>query len=221
MNKNNYKAIADYCTEHNIKFAVIPNEMELDPATELNGFNLIDTETFEIPCCFDVERGLIVCLDTPKDMTPDDTGESYDKYYSQLTDLRQISRPQYIAVDGSYIKMMCWCDWSDEISPKDEFITACNEAIEKALKDAYTIKIEEDEISPLPKSMLDFRVYVGDVTLSMFEATLKGIKEMYNFVKNITDFDCELYINYYDHAETADHGIRNENVKGMVYLTAY
>lgn len=209
MNKNDYKAIADYCTKHNIKFAVIPNEMELDPATELNGFNLIDTETFEIPCCFEVERGLIVCLDTPKDMTPNDTGESYDKYYSQLTDLRLISRPQYIAVDGSYIKLMCWCDWTDDSSPLQKFCDKCQEAI---------LKTVDDET---PAAMLDFRVYIGDVTLSIFEATLKGIKEMYNFVKDITDFDCELYINYYDHAETADHGIRNENVKGMTYLAAY
>lgn len=221
MNKNDYKAIADYCTKHSIKFAVIPSEMELDPATELNGFGLIDTETFEIPCCFEVERGLIVCLDTPKDMTPGDTGESYDKYYNQLTDLRLVSRPQYIAVDGSYIKLMCWCDWAGETSSKDEFITACNEAIEKALKDAYSVKIEEGEISPLPKSMLDFRVHIGDVNLMEFGCTDKELDEMYDLIKDITDFDCELYINYYDHAETADHGIRNENVKGMTYLTAY
>lgn len=207
--KNDYKSIADYCTKHSIKFAVIPDEMELDPATELNGFNLIDTRTFEIPCCFDVERGLIVCLDTPKDMTPNDTGESYDKYYNQLTDLRLISRPQYIAVDGSYVKLMCWCDWADYNSPLQKFYDKCQEAILKTV----------DDETPAP--MLDFRVYVGDVTLSIFETTLKGIKEMYNFVKNITDFDCELYINHYDHAETANHGIRNENVKGMTYLTAY
>ena len=130
MTKNNYKAIADFCKENNIKFAVITDESEICPTIDLNGFDFIDTETFEIPASFNVDRCLTVCLDTPNMMTPEDTAESYDKYYNIVTKLRELSRPQYIAVDGSYIKLMCWCDWSGEEDPKRDFLEACKNALE-------------------------------------------------------------------------------------------
>lgn len=211
MTKNNYKAIADFCKENNIKFAVITDESEICPTIDLNGFDFIDTETFEIPTSFNVDRCLTVCLDTPNMMTPEDTAESYDKYYNIVTKLRELSRPQYIAVDGSYIKLMCWCDWSGEEDPKREFLEACKDALE-LIKD-------NEQYTGCP---IDFRLFIDkDVTPFIFSCS--EIDKMWDFVKNIVDWDIEIYANFPDAnmAETTDHGVRYENVCGMRYLTAY
>lgn len=206
MKKNNYSAIIDYCNANKLKFCVA-NDMEIDPAMDFNDLPFIDTETFEIPCCFMVEKAVIVNIPTPNEMTPEDTGESYGKYQYFVHGLTAISRPQYIAPDGFYIKLMCWCDWIGEDNKEDDdiqrqdlvFINACREAIEKVRKEHW-----------YAGNLLDFRVTIegdDDPTLEIFG--IDNLKEMYNYIKGKGHFDCEIYCTSADkqYAFTTDHGV--------------
>ena len=211
MNKSViYEKVIEYAKANNIKFAFVKDN-EIDPAMDLNGYNFLDTNTFEIPCAFAVDRAVILCIDTPADMTPEDTGKSYLNYWDVINDLNKIGKPQYIALDGAYVKLMCWCDWVDEEDPKRDFLEACKNALE-LIKD-------NEQYTGCP---IDFRLFIDkDVTPFIFSCS--EIDKMWDFVKNLVDWDIEIYANFPDAnmAETTDHGVRCENVCGMRYLTAY
>lgn len=213
MSKNNYKTIAEFAKSNGIKFCYVDQQTEICPTIDFS-MEFIDTDTFEMPCSFMVDRAIVLNIPLPSEMTPDDTGESYDLYWNRITKLREMARPQYIASDGAYIKLMMWCDWSGEVDPKKEFVDTCLEAIKKTITPF-------DDVHPITRNMLDFRVNVGDVNLEIFEASREGIERMYDFIKDVMDFDCELYVNYCDHAETADHGVRFEKIGKMKFLCAY
>lgn len=211
MNKNNvYEQVIEYAKAKNIKFIIVKDD-EIDPAFDLNGYNFLDTDILEIPCTFAVDKALILCVDTPMDMTPEDTGKSYDKYWNTICDLKKIQKPQYVALDGAYIKLMCWCDWMGEEDPKRDFIEAC--------KDAVELVMGETKYAGCP---IDFRLFLSkDVTPFIF--SYKEIDTMWDFVKNLVDWDIEIYANFPDAnmAETTDHGIESHKNNGLRIIKAY
>lgn len=211
MNKNNiYEKIIDYAQANHIKFTVVKDD-EIDPAMDLNGYNFLDTDLLEIPCTFAVDKAIILCIDTPMDMTPEDTGESYHKYWDTICDLKKIQKPQYVALDGAYIKLMCWCDWMGEEDPKRDFFEAC--------KDATELVMGETKYAECP---IDFRLFISeDVTPFIF--SYKEIDTMWEYVKNLVDWDIEIYANIpnANMAETTDHGIESHKNSELRIIKAY
>ena len=214
MKSNDYKSIIDYANKNNIRFAAINEFKEIDACFEFNNMPLIDTETFEIPCCFAVDRALVLCIPTPHDMTPEDTGKSYQTYYDYVDQLRQICRPQYIALDGAYVKIMMWCDWSESNTLFGDFAEHCQEAIENVRK--------------CITDPLDFRVPCkADPTPDIYDASeLDDIATMYydhySGVEGLDcELDCELYMNCGGSAYTTDHGVRTTMYNGMVLIESY
>ena len=218
MSKNiNYSAIFDFANANKLNFCVV-NDDEIDSAMQFNGLSFIDTETFEIPCSFMVEKAVIVNIPTPNEMTPEDTGESYGKYKDFVDGLTAISRPQYIAPDGCYIKLMCWCKWADtgvigddEVedtktdTPNPAFFKACKDAVEKVKSEHW-----------YDGNLLDFRVWIegadnpnpeDDPTPEIF--SINEIEKMYDYIKDKSNFDCEIYVTESNHlyAFTSDHGV--------------
>ena len=211
MNKSViYEKVIEYAKANNIKFAFVKDN-EIDPAMDLNGYNFLDTNTFEIPCTFAVDRAVILCINTPVDMTPEDTGKSYLNYWDVINDLNKIGKPQYIALDGAYVKLMCWCDWVGEEDPKRDFLEACKDAVELAKGNKkYT------------DCPFDFRLFIDkDVTPFIFSCS--EINEMWNFVKNLVDWDIEIYANFPDAnmSETTDHGIESHKNTELLIIKAY
>jgi hypothetical protein len=211
MNKSAiYEKVIEYAKANNIKFAFVKND-EIDPAMDLNGYNFLDTDTFEIPCTFAVDRAVILCINTPVDMTPEDTGESYLNYWDVINDLNKIGKPQYIALDGAYVKLMCWCDWIGEEYPKHDFFEACKDALE-LIKD-------NEEYTGCP---VDFRLFIDkDVTPFIFNCS--EIDKMWDFVKNLVDWDIEIYANFPDAnmSESTYHGIESHKNSGLRIIKAY
>lgn len=206
MKSKNYKALIDYAKKNNIKFAVVNGFDEIDSSFDFDGLSLIDTETFEIPCCFGVDRALIMCIDTPADMTPDDTGKSFYDYSNTVNELREICRPQYIAPQGCYIKLMCWCDWVESPDIKDEFIECCNEAINSVLGNLNTV--------------IDFRVWNGnDPTPDIYSQN--EIHQMFEDMSNRESFDAEIYANIDGSAYTTGHGIKGDIYHGLKLVSSY
>lgn len=211
MNKNViYEKVIEYAKANNIKFVVVKND-EIDPAMDLNGYNFLDTDLLEIPCTFAVDKAIILCIDTPVDMTPEDTGKSYQKYWDTICELKNIQKPKYVALDGAYIKLMCWCDWAGEEDPKWDFLEACKDALE-LIKD-------NEQYTGCP---IDFRLFLDkDVTPFIFSA--KEIDKMWDFVKNLVDWDIEIYANFPDAnmAENTDHGIESHKNSELRIIKAY
>jgi len=209
MKSKDYKSIIDYAKKENLRFAVINNFKEIDTPFEFNGLFAIDTETFEIPCCFAVERALVVCILTPNDMTPEDTGKSYNVYDNHIHGLRSICRPQYIVPDegGAYIKLMIWCDWSESGGIEADFDECCKEAIENVRK--------------CITNPLDFRVPCkADPTPDIYSTD--EISKMYNeHYNSVEGLDCELYMNCGDSAYTTDHGVKTTMYEGMALIESY
>lgn len=204
-----YKAVIDYAKANGLEYAYTDSNMEIDPSFDFNGFDFIDTETFEIPCSFEVEDAVIVCLMTPNEMTPEDTGKSYDRYYNILTGLNNIAKPQYIAPDGCYVKMMCWCNHADSGKVGEDgettFKNACVEAIKKAVNEKWFNPIE---------NILDFRFWDdGDPIPVIVSINPVDIDAMWETIKDREVFDCELYVNTVDenYSYPSDHGVRKEN----------
>ncbi len=209
MKSKDYKSIIDYAKKENLRFAVINDFKEIDTPFEFNGLFAIDTETFEIPCCFAVERALVVCILTPNDMTPEDTGKSYNVYDNHIHGLRSICRPQYIVPDegGAYIKLMIWCDWSESGGIEADFDECCKEAIENVRK--------------CITNPLDFRVPCkADPTPDIYSTD--EISKMYNeHYNSVEGLDCELYMNCGDSAYTTDHGVKTTMYEGMALIESY
>lgn len=208
MNKNViYEKVIEYAKANNIKFVVVKND-EIDPAMDLNGYNFLDTDLLEIPCTFAVDKAIILCIDTPVDMTPEDTGKSYQKYWDTICELKNIQKPQYVALDGAYIKLMCWCDWAGEEDCKRDFTEACYAALM--------------QVDTHIGCTLDFRLFVDkDVTPFIF--SVNEILDMWEFVKNIVDWDIEIYANIAvnNTAVTTDHGVESHNNSGLRIIKAY
>lgn len=208
MKSVNYKALIEFAKKNNINYAVINEYKEIDSVFEFNGLPMIDTETFEIPCCFAVERALIMCIQTPVDMTPEDTGESYMEYANTINHLNSICRPQYIAPEGCYIKLMCWCDWSDSDAVENDFISSC-----------YSV-INSSFIKDIKNAVADFRVSKpNDVTPGIYATS--ELETMYNDVCKRDDFDCELYLNIEGSAFTTNHGVRSVTYGNMKLIETY
>ena len=203
MKSKDYKSVIDYAKKRGLRFAAINEFKEIDANFEFNGLSAIDTETFEIPCCFAVDRALVVCLLTPHDMTPEDTGKSYQTYYDDVCSLREICRPQYIVPDGAYIKLMIWCDW-DEIV---DFIDCCNEAVENVKK--------------CVTNPLDFRVRAFDDDPTPDIYSTSEITEMYDEQGLECGLDYELYMNIEGSAYPTDHGVRTYMYEGMMLIESY
>lgn len=210
-----YKAIIDYAKANGLKYAYTDSNMEIDPSFDFNGFDFIDTETFEIPCSFEVDNAVIVCLMTPNELTPEDTGESYDRYYNILTGLNKIAKPQYIAPDGCYVKMMCWCNHADSGKVGEDdgttFKNACIEAIKNTVNEKWFSPIE---------NILDFRFWEeGDPTPVIVSINPVDIEAMWETIKGRETFDCELYVNTVDenYSYPSGHGVRKENGKIKAY----
>lgn len=195
MPKNNYGSIANYCKKRDIKFAVVSTPTEICPATDFNGFDLVDTETFEIPKCFKVNRALFVCLDTPAD----------DRNYFEIQALRQISRPQYISTEDGYVKLMCWCDWDAFAEdPKSDFVEFCLEAVKSAVGEDHS-------------GNLKFKVDIGGVPILTDKASAESIAYIYDWIKCLTDYDCKLY----DGDKFTGHGVRCVKIADMYTLERY
>jgi hypothetical protein len=211
MNKSIiYEKVIEYAKANNIKFAFV-KDYEICPDRDLNGFCLLDTDTLEIPCAFAVDKAVILCIDTPTDMTPDDTGKSYGKYWDVITDLTRKGKPQYVALDGAYIKLMCWCDWMGEEDPKRDFFEAC--------KDALELVMENEQYTGCP---IDFRLFIDkDVTPFIF--SYSEIDKMWDFIKNLVDWDIEIYANFPDAnmSESTDHGIESHKNTELLIIKAY
>ena len=214
MNSKDYKSIIDYAKKRGLRFAAINDFKEIDTTFEFNGLSAIDTETFEIPCCFAVERALVVCILTPNDMTPEDTGKSYHVYYDDICGLRDICRPQYIVPDegGAYIKLMIWCDWSESGGIEADFSECCKEAIEnvrKCITNPLDFRVRAFNDDPTPD------IYSTDEISEMYN-------EHYNSVEGLDcELDCELYMNCGDSAYTTDHGVKTTMYEGMVLIESY
>lgn len=104
--------IKEYASKHGLDHADIVDS-EVTPVTDFNGLDFIDTENFEIPSSFEVDRAVVVNIKTPDEINPEDTGgDAYEQYRASVCELTQTARPQYIAVNGSYVKLMCWCQWT-------------------------------------------------------------------------------------------------------------
>lgn len=212
MNKSViYEKVIEFAKANNIKYAVTTND-EMCPEMDLNGYCFLDTESLEIPCSFSVDKAIVLCINTPKDMTPEDTGKSYDNYWNVITKLNKIQKPQYVALDGAYIKLMCWCDWDGEEDPKRDFFEACEEAI-KEIK-------SEDWYHGEP---LDFRLTIEGCSTFGLTFTTNEIGNMWECVKNLVDWDCEIYVNYSDinTAETTDHGVESHKNTELRIIKAY
>lgn len=211
MNKNViYENVIEYAKANNIKFAFVKNN-EICPDSDLNGFCLLDTDTFEIPCAFSVDKAVILCIDTPVDMTPEDTGKSYNKYWDVIANLNRIGKPQYVALDGAYVKLMCWCDWDGEEKPKRDFLEACKDAVEMVAGDKNYCDCP-----------IDFRLFIdNDVTPFIFSEN--EIDKMWEYVKNLVDWDIEIYANIPEAnmAETTDHGIESHKNSELRIIKAY
>jgi hypothetical protein len=211
MNKNNvYEQVIEFAKANNLKYAVTTND-EMCPEMDLNGYCFIDTESLEIPCSFNVDKALVLCINTPMDMTPDDTGKSYDRYWNTICGLKKIQKPQYVALDGAYIKLMCWCDWMGEEDPKRDFFEAC--------KDALELVMENEQYTGCP---IDFRLFIDkDVTPFIFLP--KEIDIMWEYVKNLVDWDIEIYANFPETnmAETTDHGVESHMNSELLIIKAY
>lgn len=207
MNKSViYEKVIEYAKANNIKFAVVKND-EIDPAMDLNGYNFLDTDILEIPCTFAVDKAIILCIDTPADMTPEDTGKSYNKYWNTICDLKKIQKPQYIALDGAYIKLMCWCDWMGEEDPKRDFVEACKDALEPIQYTGYYI---------------NFHLFIDkDVTPFIFSEN--EIDKMWDFVKNLVDWDIVIYANFPDAnmSKSTDHGVESHKNTELLIIRAY
>jgi len=213
MNKSViYEKVIDFAKANNIKYAVTTND-EMCPEMDLNGYCFLDTDTLEIPCSFSVDRALVLCINTPMDMTPEDTGKSYDKYWNTIWNLNKIQKPQYVALDGAYIKLMCWCDWSGEENNKRDFIGAC--------KDAF--KLTKD-IEDNTDWSIDFRLFIDkDVTPFIFRYS--EIDKMWDFVKNLVDWDIKIYTNVPDYtawkAVATGHGVESHKNTELRIIKAY
>ena len=210
MKSKDYKSIIDYANKNNIRFAAINEFKEIDACFEFNNLPLIDTETFEIPCCFAVERALVVCIPTPHDMTPEDTGKSYQTYYNNVQTLRELCRPQYIAVEGAYVKVMMWCDWAESDEVEADFEECCKEAIKnvrKCITDPLDFRVP-CKVDPTPD------IYSTDEISEMYCDNYSGVEGM-------DIIDCELYINIEGSAYTTDHGVKVEDYHGMVLIETY
>jgi hypothetical protein len=211
MNKNNiYEKIINYAQANNIKFVVVKDD-EIDPAMDLNGYNFLDINLLEIPCTFAVDKAIILCIDSPMDMTPEDTGESYDKYWNTICKLNKIQKPQYVALDGAYIKLMCWCDWMGEEDPKRDFIEACKDA---------TMKIDAKHTG----YSIHFRLFI-DKDVAPFVFGENEIDKMWEYVKNLVDWDIKICINVPDKntlkTVSIDHGVESHNNSGLRIIKAY
>ena len=212
MNKSViYEKVIEFAKANNIKYAVTTND-EMCPEMDLNGYCFLDTDTFEIPCSFSVDKALVLCINTPMDMTPEDTGKSYDKYWNTICNLNKIQKPQYIALDGAYIKLMCWCDWDGEENPKQDFLEACKDAI---------MQIDAKHTGYL----IDFRLFINeDVTTFIFSEN--EIDKMWDFVKNLVDWDIEIYVNVRDYITTwkavnTGHGVESHKNTELRIIKAY
>ena len=207
MISKDYQSIIDYAKKNNLNFAVVNDFMEIDPSMDLNGLTAIDTDTFEMPCCFSVDRALIVNIMTTSELTPEDTGKSYDGYYDHVTSLRLLYRPQYIVPCGNYIKLMIWCDWSESQSINNEFVVCAKQALEDIRKN-------------IKNPALDFRVSKeGDPTPDIY--TENEIETMYFDIYKGKEFDCEIYINSDDCAFPTGHGIHGVMKNNMLTIEKY
>lgn len=211
MNKSIiYEQVIEFAKANNIKYAVTTND-EMCPEVDLNGYCFLDTDTFEIPCSFSVDKALVLCINTPMDMTPEDTGKSYDKYWNVITKLNKIAKPQYVALDGAYVKLMCWCDWSGENTSKRDFFEACKDALELVMGD--------EQYTGCP---VDFRLFLDkDVTPFIFSHN--EIDKLWDFVKNLVDWDIEIYANFPDGnmSESTDHGVESHKNTELRIIKAY
>lgn len=211
MNKSAiYEQVIEFAKANNIKYAVTTND-EMCPEMDLNGYCFLDTESLEIPCSFSVDKALVLCINTPMDMTPEDTGKSYDKYWNVITNLNKIQKPQYVALDGAYVKLMCWCDWAGEEDNRCDFTEACQAAM--MLIDAK-----------YSGYYIDFRLFVDkDVTPFIF--SVQEIFDMWEYVKNLVDWDIEIYASIPDKntwkAVATDHGVESHNNSGLRIIKAY
>ena len=104
-----YAKVIAYAKANGMTYTEIKNA-EICPEVDY-GYPFLDLDILEIPCAFHAEKAVVLQISTPSDMTPEDTGKSYNKYWDTITDLNHIEKPQYVALDGAYIKLMCWCDW--------------------------------------------------------------------------------------------------------------
>lgn len=211
MNKSIiYEQVIEFAKANNIKYAVTTND-EMCPEVDLNGYCFLDTESLEIPCSFSVDKALVLCINTPMDMTPEDTGKSYDKYWNVITKLNKIAKPQYVALDGAYVKLMCWCDWSGENTSKRDFFEACKDALELVMGDK--------QYTGCP---VDFRLFLDkDVTPFIFSHN--EIDKLWDFVKNLVDWDIEIYANFPDGnmSESTDHGVESHKNTELRIIKAY
>lgn len=204
-----YKAVIDYAKANGLKYTYTDSNMEIDPSFDFNGFDFIDTETFEIPNCFEVDDAVIVCLMTPNELTPEDTGESYDDYYNLVCGLNKIAKPQYIAPDGCYVKMMCWCNHADSGKVGEDDGTTFNNACIEAIKNITN----EKWFNPI-ESILDFRFFTeGDPTPDIFSINPIDVEAMWETIKDRETFDCEIYVNTFgeNYSFHSNHGVRKEN----------
>ena len=206
MNKSIvYENVIEYAKANNIKYAFV-KDYEICPDSDLNGYCLLDTDTLEIPCAFAVDKAVILCIDTPKDMTPDDTGKSYGKYWDVITDLTRKGKPQYVALDGAYVKLMCWCDWMGEEDPKRDFFEACKDALELVTGNGQ-----------YDGCHIDFRLFIDkDVTPFIFGCN--EIDKMWDFVKNLVNWNIKIYANM---SESTDHGVESHKNSELLIIKAY
>lgn len=206
MKSSEYKKIIDFAKEKSIKYCVINECTEIDPCFDFNNLPLIDTETFEIPCCFEVDRALVLCFPSPHDMTPEDTGKSYQTYYDYVDQLRKICRPQYIALEGAYVKLMVWCDWSVSGDAEIEFYNCCNEAVKK-IQESTPTNMEFHVCQP------------NDHTPAIFQ--LSEIDIMYSHIMNKPEFNCEIHMNLCNIPKPTNHGVKSEMYGEMRLFEVY
>lgn len=213
MKSIGYKTLIDYAKKNNIKFGVINNYEEIDSSFDFNGLSLIDTETLEIPCTFAVDRALIMCIPTPKDMTPDDTGRSQDIYDRMVYDLRTICRPQYIAVDGAYIKLMCWCDWD---VPTDTSVYGENLMKEfEACRDKAVATVKANLSNPtyFSVSWLDDEAKPSTDTWAIDNDWFTANHER--------EFNAEIYTVIDGEGYPTSHGVKYAKYNGMLLMLDY
>jgi len=212
---NTFNELVRFAKNNGINFGYFDEPDVIESSFDFNGLEFINTETFEIPCCIIPDNALIMCINTPFDMTPDDTGLSYDEYRNVILDLINIQKPTYIAVDGAYVKLMCWCDLDMSDTYKkptlEEFIACCKEALENVRKDS-TYNGEPLDFRCTKSNNNDPTPYIcTDVDSD------KALAKMFDWLSDcngIDDYwDCEIYINYKDDesswgwADTADAGV--------------
>lgn len=105
-----YKNIVNLARKMGLNYAFMDEYDCVSPCIDF-GVEFIDTESFEVPCSFDVNEMLIVHFPDVKD---DDDGSSYNEYFTNMEILRDELKPQYIAFDKQpyAVKLMVWCEWS-------------------------------------------------------------------------------------------------------------